>query len=422
MGTLRLLRSASPVEWLVFAAGTATCALASWQVSGGAAPDRVAQLDRTTSLILIIMSWVASAGELVTARIRPYVVAHALRIFLVLSFMTAQYAYPRAAVPLVSALVSTVCIYDLYPRNLVVGLGVVVAAAVLGIVSATPTVGFGRALADQLPLVCAGSLIAGLGSQYIRRREELVEALKDVKRLDGTVISLSRANLQYQDFAGEAEVSAMENERKRITRDIHDVVGYTLTNNIMMMEAATDMMQRNPFGVPSLIAAARENAQEGLASIRESLYALRSQSVPRTTGVHALARMVRIYERATGVQVRTGFGTARWNYDEAVDSAIYHLAQEGLMNAFRHGKARTVTLIVSESSDAITITVRDDGLGALEYKEGIGLRGMRERLEKVGGVLSVDTDQGGFMLRGIIPVRDGNGRDGGTRQDPPPDR
>jgi signal transduction histidine kinase len=362
-----------------------------------------------------------------TSRIRSYLAAHGLRTFFALVLMTTAAADTHVAVLVVCPLIATVCIYDRYPRNLVFGMSIVAATAAIRTVFAAPAVGVGEAAASQLSLLCAGSLIAGLGSQYIRRREELVEARKDVKRLDGTVISLSRANLQYQDFASEAEVSAMENERKRITRDIHDVVGYTLTNNIMMMEAATDMMLRNPFGVPSLIAAARENAQEGLASIRESLYALRSQTAPRATGLHALARMVRIYERATGVRVQTGFGTAAWNYEEAVDSAVYHMAQEGLMNAFRHGKASTVTLIVSERAEGLTVTVRDNGLGAAGYTEGIGLRGMRERLEKVGGTLVVDTAQGGFMIRGTIPLREirrsnGNGDDGGPREDPPADR
>jgi signal transduction histidine kinase len=237
------------------------------------------------------------------------------------------------------------------------------------------------------------------------------------------VIGLTRANLQYQDLASEAEELAMDVERKRITRDIHDVVGYTLTNNIMMMEAATDMMQRNPFGVPSLIAAARENAQEGLAQIREALYALRRQNVIHPTGLRAIARMVRIYERATGVRVATGLGIASWQYPEEVDSAIYHLAQEGLMNSFRHGKAKEVTLIVSESAREITVTVRDDGVGANGFTEGIGLRGMRERLERVGGALHVDTDHGGFMLRGTIPVSPREGGPGsGTREDPASDR
>ncbi len=94
-------------------------------------------------------------------------------------------------------------------------------------------------------------------------------------------------------------------------------------------------------------------------------------------------------------------------------------------------KARKATVIVSEMRGEITVTVRDDGVGSSGYTEGIGLRGMRERMERLGGTLVTDTEHGGFMVRGTIPFRagvpgsasgsGGNGRERGTGKDPAPD-
>jgi signal transduction histidine kinase len=352
----------------------------------------------------------AATVELAAIKPRTYYPVHVARILLLLLVMPYIAAEPQIPTLLASAMVATICLYEPYPWNLGLGIAVVVVSVAVRLASLLAVYRWpaGAAVSAQNAPVVSGLVLAALGAQYIRRREELIEARKDVKRLDSTVIGLTRANLRYQDFASEAEELAMETERKRITRDIHDVVGYTLTNNIMLMEAATDMMERNPFGVPALIATARENAQDGLEQIREALYTLRRQKGTNATGLRALAHMVRIYERATGVRVQTGFGTAGWHYPEEVDSAIYHLAQEALMNSFRHGKARLVTLIVAERAEDIAITVRDDGVGARTYTEGIGLRGMRERLERVGGSIRVDGQGGGFVVRATIPLNGGS--------------
>ena len=98
--------------------------------------------------------------------------------------------------------------------------------------------------------VFLGLLILIATSALVFWREELIESRREGKRLDGMVVRLSQANVQSQDFARDVQEIAMENERKRITRDIHDVVGYTLTNNIMMMEAAIVAIPRSGSIVP----------------------------------------------------------------------------------------------------------------------------------------------------------------------------
>jgi signal transduction histidine kinase len=205
-------------------------------------------------------------------------------------------------------------------------------------------------------------------------------------------------------FATEAAETGMEEERLRITRDIHDVVGYTLTNNIAMMEAATDMMRRNPLGIPALLKAARENAQEGLQQIRSALYLLRERSVAKPRGIRAVGHLCKFFQKATNIDVDLSFGNARLEYSDQIDSALYHFVQEGLLNSFRHGKAPAVRVSFWETESDILVSIGDDGIGAESYSEGIGLKGMRERIEALSGDLSVTAKLGSFIVKARIPI------------------
>jgi signal transduction histidine kinase len=117
--------------------------------------------------------------------------------------------------------------------------------------------------------------------------------------------------------------------------------------------------------------------------------------------------MCRIFEKATGIHVRLEYGNAPGTYADAIDSAIYHLAQEALINSFRHGRAGNVTVSLFEVGDAISVSIGDDGSGAPAFEEGIGLRGMRERIEKLGGELTVNGQRGGFSILARIPRNGG---------------
>ena len=77
------------------------------------------------------------------------------------------------------------------------------------------------------------------------------------------------------------------------------------------------------------------------------------------------------------------------------------------MNSFRHGKAQTVRLVIEEVAEGINMLVRDDGIGADGFNEGIGLKGIRERVSRLGGMVMAEATSDGFAVRGSIPlVRD----------------
>jgi signal transduction histidine kinase len=80
------------------------------------------------------------------------------------------------------------------------------------------------------------------------------------------------------------------------------------------------------------------------------------------------------------------------------------------MNSFRHGKATLVRIFLVRDGDRIVLSLRDNGLGAGGFVEGIGLAGMRERLARSGGSLAAASVPGGFEVRAHVPIKDGAAR------------
>lgn len=227
---------------------------------------------------------------------------------------------------------------------------------------------------------------------------------EQIERLDHAVRRLTKANLSYQDRALSVEIQAAEDERNRISRDIHDSVGYTLTNIIMLTRFAERIAGVDLRQLDDTLAKIGEQAKNGLDDMRVALRKLRSTRVDRVSGNRSIARLIAEYERATDVRVRVYFANASWPPSSPIDDAVFHVVQEGLTNAFRHGQASQVWVQFWRENDELFVTVEDNGRGASDYEIGIGLQGMRERVEKIGGILRAESRSSGFRVNARIPL------------------
>jgi signal transduction histidine kinase len=230
-----------------------------------------------------------------------------------------------------------------------------------------------------------------------------------LERLDEAVGRLTSANLSFQNLASTAQERSAEDERKRITREIHDAIGYALTNLIMTMEACMRLAPREATTLRQLLARAREEAQVGLNETRKALRVLRGWSPAKARGLLAVQQLVNLFSEATGVTVKTEYCNADMSSGEEKDIVIYRMIQEGLTNAFRHGHASLIKVKFWQEKDGITVTLWDNGIAGESYKEGIGLQGMRERVERIGGTLRVYRTVDGFELSTWLPLEGGTG-------------
>lgn len=254
-------------------------------------------------------------------------------------------------------------------------------------------------------LLTTGS-IALLALVAARHREENVRRSAEVVNLSATVRNLMDANMALQRYAHNIETESAEKERGRITRELHDLVGYALTNVIVMMNAAQVLLRDDPGALGKLFAETRTQAERALAETRTILRRLRDIRPYGPVGLQALWHLTRGFQGATGVEVRLNLGNLPWSFGRKLDAVLFRIVQEGLTNAFRHGKASRVRINLWQTEKEILVSVLDNGRGVepgTAVTDGIGLAGMRERLAEYGGEIRLGPVVDGFELAATIP-------------------
>jgi len=224
-----------------------------------------------------------------------------------------------------------------------------------------------------------------------------------IRSLDDSVKQLSSANVDFQQYVILTEKQTAIEERNRITREIHDIVGYTLTNIKMMMEAAERIFSTDPEKVLDIILQTKDQSDNALNETRLALGALRSMNVSELT-YSTIYTIAKAFEAATGVVVTAEYGNLPNRVDDDIMLVLYRLIQEGMTNSFRHGRATRIKLIFGYDADQIHVVIRDNGRGATEITDGIGFSGMRERLSAFKGTLEARNLMDGFEILATIPV------------------
>jgi signal transduction histidine kinase len=132
---------------------------------------------------------------------------------------------------------------------------------------------------------------------------------------------------------------------------------------------------------------------------------MRSINRSKLYGLQAVERMVRSFESATEVKVKTEYTNVPMSLGDSIDSFIYRFIQEGMANALRHGKASVIHIIFGLHNDTLMIKVRDNGEGSKSIEDGIGFSGMKERVKKLDGVFTAANVIDGFEIKAEIPYQ-----------------
>lgn len=193
-------------------------------------------------------------------------------------------------------------------------------------------------------------------------------------------------------------------ERLRMAQDLHDGVGHGLAVIAMQAGVALHVLDRDPAKARESLLAIRESSRESLEALRAELSRLSrdpADAAPRTAhnGLDDLPGLV-ARVRAGGLQVE--LGSHHDAVDDEVSHAAYLVVQEALTNVLRHSGAASASVDVSTESGGLLVSIIDDGQGG-DVQEGLGLQGMRTRVERLGGTLRVGPVPGGFQVRASFP-------------------
>jgi two-component system, NarL family, sensor histidine kinase DesK len=192
-----------------------------------------------------------------------------------------------------------------------------------------------------------------------------------------------------------AERLARTAERERIARDLHDLLGHTLSVIVLKSELASKLADRNPSRAAAEIREVEAISRNALAEVRRAVHGFRGERF-----ADQLAASARMLESA-GVTVETRVEPVLLGPDE--ERALALGLREAATNVVRHARATRVTIDLVREDDGVTLRVADNGIGG-EAIEGAGLSGMRGRVAELGG--SVDYDGAhGARLTLRVPAR-----------------
>jgi signal transduction histidine kinase len=247
-------------------------------------------------------------------------------------------------------------------------------------------------------LFAFGTFARALGRETEVRRES--------QRL---LVELQEAHRRLQEYAARTEELAVMGERSRLAREMHDTLGHRLTVSAVQLEGAQRLIPTDPERAAGMIETVREQVRDGLQELRRTVATLRAPLEADLQLGGSLRRLALGFEEATGIAVHQALPQEIPPLPSAHRVALYRAAQEALTNVQRHSQASQAWLALMIQDQQVVLVVSDDGVGfpARPVDEGsFGLRGLRERVVRLGGELILESRTGGgAQLRAGLPIR-----------------
>jgi signal transduction histidine kinase len=226
----------------------------------------------------------------------------------------------------------------------------------------------------------------------------------DLARQAGVAVSAVRLTADLQR-SRERLVTAREEERRRLRRDLHDGLGAQLAGLTVQTGVLRGLIARDPEAADALAAELRTELRTAIADIRRLVHGLRPPALDELGLVGALRRLAEtIGADGGGLRIAVDVPAELPALPAAVEVAAYRVVQEALTNVVRHADAGRACVRLAVDDETLTVEVADDGRGLpAEWVAGVGLTSMRERAEEMGGTCRVEAGEGGTRVLAVLP-------------------
>ena len=255
----------------------------------------------------------------------------------------------------------------------------------------------------EVPILMGGKVRGIIGVRHADRAPYRPEEIELTQALAHQVMLA----IQLNEFAKQSQQAAVLEERNRMARDIHDTLAQSLTGVIVQLQAAEDASSK---GYKKQSCDHLQNAQElarlGLREARRSVRALRPQALEEATFWEALKSVIK--NTTAGTSVETEFlvrGEMR-ELPPVAQENLLHIGQEALTNTLKYARATRFETRLSFNAREVRLDLRDNGSGFKKNgrHDGFGLTGMRERVEQIGGSLTIASARGkGTKIVVVLP-------------------
>jgi len=239
-----------------------------------------------------------------------------------------------------------------------------------------------------------------MGLWVFRVLDESAERATLIRELESTRAELAAAHREQGVAA----------ERERWAREVHDTLAQGYTSIVVLAQTAVASLPGDPGTAAERLSLIEDVARENLAEARAMVAAFAPVALDSSTLVEALQRLTERFARETGLATRldtAALGEGGGALSRPEEVVLLRGAQEALANVRRHASASAVVLRVSRIGDVVAVHVEDDGVGFDPASSaGVGLAGLRDRAEEVGGAVDVASAPGkGTRVTVRVPAR-----------------
>src|SRR5262245_33655410 len=239
------------------------------------------------------------------------------------------------------------------------------------------------------------------------------------------VMRVSETNQRFENLNGPARTlvpeprnqrfvetlfhTAVIEERNRLAREIHDTLVQEFAGILLHLEAANGSDEAG--NLSGCFARVRELAKCGLEDARRMLLGLRPKSLEGANLSDALSQLAERFSSDCGIHCTFNVSGCPHKLTEEIENELYRVAQEALCNVRKHSRAGCVSILLSYSTGAVMLAIKDDGLGFVVKQpqagaNGFGLPTMCDRASRLGGRMDINSTQGtGTELRMCVPLR-----------------
>ena len=250
-----------------------------------------------------------------------------------------------------------------------------------------------------------GELRCGRSGEPLTTADRVL--LEALARQAGVAAHAVRLTTELQR-SRERLVTSVEEERRRLRRELHDALGPQLAGLTLGIETARQRLADDP-STDALLAELGRQAEDAVSDVRRLAHGLRPPTLDELGLAAALHQLAQQTTRTAGIHVQVHVPDPLPALPAAVEVATYRISAEALNNTVQHAAAHTCDLTISldPAADALLVEVCDDGCGlAPDHPAGVGLSSMRERAAELGGPCDIDAmPQGGTRVRARLPYR-----------------
>lgn len=229
---------------------------------------------------------------------------------------------------------------------------------------------------------------------------------ENLGRKENHNLKLMKINSEISSKLFSIQQDSSEEERLRITKEVHDTAGYVFINVIMMLQAALAIIDKDYTKGKEKVESALEYTRRGMNEIRMVLHEMRAYEKPDIGIQNELYNIVAVFRKATNINVRFEYGNWPKHFErKETELFLESLVQECLTNTVKHGNADTIDIICWKDEESYSILIQDNG--KTKQKNlllGIGLSGIEDFVSNHGGCVSYGYDQEGFLVRVKLPL------------------